>query len=82
MPKCPECGAEIDELEGWSLVWEQYIFTVDEDGVGEYNPTGDTFPGDGPDDYRCPECGEILFHDGREAAAFLNRMERMEKNDV
>lgn len=69
--KCPKCGAEIDSLDDYSMCVQRFVFTVGSDGLGDYVDVGDSVSADEPDDYKCPECGEVLFTDEEKALAFL-----------
>jgi predicted RNA-binding Zn-ribbon protein involved in translation (DUF1610 family) len=64
MAKCPRCGEEIDCLENFRTVVEQFCFD------GRNYSYVDTWGVD-KDEYLCPECGEVLFTDKRKAAKFL-----------
>ena len=69
MPKCPNCGAEIDHLINWSEAEEKYIFRVSEEGEPDYEYV-DSIP-KGKNDYECPKCNTVLFRDEEEAVKFL-----------
>ena len=69
MPKCPECGAEIDYLINVCETIEEYIFSVDGGGFADYEQT-DAWAGDWSE-YRCPECRKVLFRDEDDAVKFL-----------
>ena len=64
---CPKCGKEISKLVNWSRAWVKYWF----DGE-DYIDGGDSHP-DYENEYCCPECGEVLFHDEDEARKFLKQ---------
>jgi len=72
MPRCPECGAEID-----------YLINISEERITYRLYSTGGFEKEDSDllydlGYRCPKCGEVLFEDFWEAYQFLNRTE----NDV
>ena len=68
--KCPKCGVEIDHLRLFSRVEQRARFELD--GAGDVHVL---YEGDVPDydddDFECPECNEVLFHDWDEAEQFL-----------
>jgi len=65
MPKCPECGEEIEYLLNYATV--QYIFEVNEDGEPEYIHNDVAEEGT----YHCPVCLKPLFTTEKEAIEFL-----------
>ena len=69
MPKCPNCGAEINYLINWSEAEEKFIFRVTEKGKPDYEYV-DTIQKD-RNDYECPKCNTVLFKDEDEAIKFL-----------
>ena len=72
MPKCPECGEEIDELITYRREFSEYRIWFEE---GEEYPEWERIDvvGEGEDDeeYECPKCGATLFKSYRAAVAFL-----------
>ena len=68
MPKCPKCGKEIDYLR--EFMSEEFKLTVDENGYVHYDLVDASVLNRG-DEYKCPECGEVLFTDEEEAVKFL-----------
>ena len=62
MPKCPECGKEIDHLHAYCRELNKYDVTYD----GKYDTLnwGSAEPVEGSNkktEYGCPECEKILF---------------------
>jgi uncharacterized C2H2 Zn-finger protein len=72
MPKCPKCGAEINELLYYAYELNHAHFYVNENtGRAEFH-NWDTIPDTkGDPDFECPECEEVLFHSQEEAEKFL-----------
>jgi hypothetical protein len=75
-PKCPKCGAVIRSLNYYEKAWNRALFmihVVRSDGRVFYSPeyydwdTVEVIEGE----YRCPECGEVLFTSEEEAEDFL-----------
>jgi len=69
MPKCPKCGKEIDYLFDYSKVEQLFIFSL-ENGEPRYEAK-DSFSLSLPDEWECPECGEVLFRSEEDAIKFL-----------
>ena len=79
MAKCPKCSKEITHLRDWSRSWQEFRFSLDIQGDGQYEPACNTVPDDvGPDDYECPECNKVLFTDHDEAEQFLKGVTKEE----
>jgi predicted RNA-binding Zn-ribbon protein involved in translation (DUF1610 family) len=73
MPKCPECGREIDELINCRREVSEYRFWLEEkedEGWGAQWERVDARD-DEDEGYECPECGALLFKTYKEAVAFL-----------
>jgi predicted RNA-binding Zn-ribbon protein involved in translation (DUF1610 family) len=74
MPKCPKCGEEISCLLNYKYT-SSLIFTLSlKNGEPDYDLTDEVFP-DVTDegDFVCPQCGELLFTNEKEAVAFLSK---------
>ena len=69
MPKCPECGTNIDHLIWYEKVWQKARF----DGK-DYQGWDIVSVLEGY--YACPECGADLFSDEEEARKFLEGGEK------
>lgn len=70
MPKCPKCGKEIDHLifDGC----ERMTAKVELNSVDMVDYVDwDSFGFDENSEYKCPECGAVLFTDEEDAGAFL-----------
>ena len=71
MPKCPKCGKEIDHLvyQSYELVTATALLTpadiIDYISWESHGITRD------PPEYKCPECGAVLFNKEEDAEAFL-----------
>ena len=63
-PKCPRCGEEIDDLFVYAKSWDFYLFDGEEYDHRESIPIEE-------DEFRCPECAELLFTDKKDAKEFL-----------
>jgi len=70
MPKCPECGEEIDHLNHYQAVTVKYIARLDAQGRMDYEEK-DRTGGDGTGQYNCPKCEETLFATDAAAIQFL-----------
>ena len=72
MPKCPKCGAEIDQLAQWCKREDKYYFSLEENEsvIRELALPSDSEDYDASD-YECPECSEVIFHDYETAVDFL-----------
>jgi hypothetical protein len=70
MVKCPECGMEIEHLIYEETTINEYCFTIDNEGFGEYDPQWETTH---PTDfhYRCPACNTVLFFNEVKATDLL-----------
>lgn len=68
MPKCPECGGEIDYVKNIQNEWTEYEFRIGDDGCGEYEAT-DGWSGDFSE-FKCPLCNKQFLSE-EEAEAFL-----------
>jgi len=65
MPKCPNCGEEINYLLNRATA--DFIVEIDEDEKPKYDLIGIWDDGT----YRCPECNEIIFETYTDAVEFL-----------
>lgn len=64
---CPACGVVIHHLRHYSKVEALYYFYGG--GQSDYQETFyDYF---GKDDFECPSCNELLFHDEEQASKFM-----------
>ncbi|MEM2352147.1 MAG: hypothetical protein QXT26_07045 [Thermoproteota archaeon] len=71
MPKCPNCGREIDHLINYvTNVTEEFRLFLTEDGEPDYQYV-DTLLGGSESEYRCPECDEVLARTENDAVKFL-----------
>ena len=61
---CPKCNKEITSLRNIVTGSMEYYLSLNAQGDIQYE-TGET------DEYRCPECDEVLFTSETEAIAFL-----------
>ncbi len=72
MPKCPQCGTEVDCLRNYSLHWTEHRFTVSADGLPSYAPSDNIVMSDTQEnEYVCPKCDATLFKSEAEALAFM-----------
>ncbi len=81
MPKCPKCNVEINHLVLFSRIEQRGCFELD--------PSGDVqvieecvVPDYEDEDFECPKCSTVLFHDRDEAESFLrgeSQSDRIEK---
>ena len=71
MPRCPNCKQEIDNLNNWSKEWVLRRFSVGPDGDTDYGAAKAWESVGELDEWRCPECSEVLFRDEESAAKFL-----------
>ena len=68
--RCPKCNKEIDWLKNYQSGEMYYMFSVESNGMGDYD--GQEFqPDDKGNDYECPHCAETLFTDEDKALKFL-----------
>jgi len=65
--KCPECSQDISYLEDHPPVGTIFELSINEEGEPQYDEVGTG----GDDEYKCPECGEVLFTNEEEAIKFL-----------
>lgn len=75
MPKCPKCGKEINS----------FLFSASQDCGGSAYLDGSTFQhstdevsGSRDEEYRCPECQELLTREPDEAEQFLQGKIKLE----
>jgi len=66
MPKCPECGEEIEYLNNLESGEMGYKLFSD----GRYEGT-EFYPDGGRNEYECPECQTTLFTNETDALEFL-----------
>lgn len=66
-PRCPKCGEEIDHLHYYAYELNKADFWKTRE-YSNWDTLGDI---KGDPDYDCPECGETLFHDQKDAEKFL-----------
>ena len=72
MPKCPQCGKEVNCLRNFALCWSEHKFTVSDDGLPSYAPSDNIVMSDPiENEYACPECDATLFKSEDEALAFM-----------
>ena len=72
MPKCPKCGAEINQLICYvSNVTEVDAFTLDEKGEPFYDKIDEIYDESSDIEFTCPVCDKPLFHKEEEAIRFL-----------
>ena len=69
MPKCPECGKEINKLYEYDKGEDKFELYVGEDGkihrdLINYLPGNEV-------EYECPECQAVLFSNPGDAEKFL-----------
>jgi len=71
MPKCPKCGEEISEL--FYKVIDNGRVWLNDKGEIEYELASDIYGDEQKSvgEFRCPECGEVLFASEHEAIEFL-----------
>ena len=65
MPKCPECGEEIESLIGYERIERKNVWT--KDGM----QAGEACSDDSDYEFVCPKCGATIFRDPDEVRAFL-----------
>ena len=70
MPKCPECGAEIDYLNNYQTGQTKYNFMLDEHGH-PIHVDGYSLNWILEEEYECPECDIALFDNDESAGKFL-----------
>lgn len=70
---CPKCKEEISYLEYYLQKVETGQFSVDKNGFEEWDSNDRGVPQDEilKEEYRCPDCNEILFKDAEVARLFL-----------
>ena len=72
MPKCPKCGAEIDHLHHFGYYLQKADFWLNGKGEPNYDNWDDVGSmKEGTEEYRCPECDQVLFKNEDEAKKFL-----------
>ena len=76
MPKCPECGKEINELINYQSFQHKYNVVVEERHGGRYIEfyEHDSFIDDSEEainEYVCPECEQTIFNSDSDAEYFL-----------
>ena len=79
MPKCPECGKEIDQLiyRAYELVTARALLTPAK--IMDYiNWESHGITREAPE-YRCPECDAVLFDNEEDAEAFLRGESKEDK---
>jgi predicted RNA-binding Zn-ribbon protein involved in translation (DUF1610 family) len=69
MAKCPKCGKEIDYLQ--AKMSDYGILRMHPDGTPSYEWSCDVYGGQPDFEFKCPECGEVLFTYADEAEDFL-----------
>lgn len=70
MAICPNCKAEIDYLRCFEKCWQEFRFTVDENGHGHYEDADNFIPCD-ENEYECRGCNTVLFYSHEDALNFL-----------
>ncbi len=70
MPKCPNCGKEIDHLIEHSHEIVYYDFRL-VDGEADWIQTDDESECTGTSEYHCPECYQLLVIGQDKAEKFL-----------
>jgi predicted RNA-binding Zn-ribbon protein involved in translation (DUF1610 family) len=74
MPKCPNCGKEIDFLKNYvSNATDEFNFSLNDKGKPVYEYVDTLAMSESEDDniYACPECGQTLFTNEKDAIEFL-----------
>ena len=69
-PKCPYCGAELQELKFMGSETVSATFYIDNE-MGEYDNWDSFGTEDGSECYYCPVCDKLLFFDEDDAIEFL-----------
>jgi len=72
MPKCPECGEEIDSLIYAYEVQIEGDLCLDDDGNLEYRDTTTNAGVGSKYEYSCPKCNAPLFYEEEHAFRFLD----------
>ena len=84
MPKCPECGKNIESLVHSTECRVMWDFTIDRHGNGDYDnrEVNDEW-GNSPE-YDCPECGYTISTNESRAIEFLEQKddEELDTNDI
>lgn len=81
MPRCPECGKEIDRLVSYSRCIKEYEFSIDKlTDLSDYKHTDDISTHQDPE-YACPECEKTLFTFEGDAEKFLRSKPEPEKKE-
>lgn len=78
--KCPKCGVEIDYLMMFSSIEQKARFELDPSGDPQVLVEGDV-PDYDDDDFECPKCNGVLFHDRDDAERFLRGEEVFNSNE-
>lgn len=82
MPKCPECGKEIDELVNFDRGSMEYRCYYDTHWMNmEYDSSG-FISDEGEQSYECPECGAELFTTEDEAIEFFKRKKNISPKEM
>ncbi len=81
MPNCPKCNAEIVYLNLFSRIEQRARFELDPSGDPQVLVEGDV-PDYDDDDFECPECNVVLFHDRDDAEKFLRGEEVSHADEV
>lgn len=74
MPKCPKCAKDIQTLNTEEMVWATYEMSIKDGDVAFDKPpiVGGTADENADNrHYNCPECGDEITTNYREAEAFL-----------
>lgn len=72
MPKCPNCGREIDHLVNYtSGIIDVFKFQIDDGGNPEYKYLDTLSSRDETEWWACPECDYTIAKGEDEAVAFL-----------
>ena len=72
MLKCPKCGKSIDFLKYYEVATEdEYNASLDDNEDMKYEFVDTLTLEDSNACFTCPECGEILFRNEKDATNFL-----------
>jgi len=72
MPKCPNCGEEIDYLRNVKATLNTYRFYVDHENLGTYEGKHKYITVYNRNHYICPKCHKVLFSNEKDALFFLS----------